>query len=83
MVEVVMKTPVMRIEKQVLVMKRQVLGKCCEFAEKYLEFRDVIKEIANEAGRPPDEVWEWAKAQIDEEISEYYVEPLDEEEDEE
>lgn len=81
MVEIVSKTTVMRIEKQVLVMKRQVLGKCCEFAEKYLEFRDVIKAIAHEAGRPPDEVWEWALSQIDEDVSEYYIEPNGDEDD--
>jgi hypothetical protein len=86
MVEVIKKKPtIMRIEKQILGMKRQLIGEAYGFIDKYLDFKETVERIAEEAGRPADEVWAWVKAQIEEEISiitpEEYAEDEDEEED--
>jgi len=79
------KSPMMRIEKQVLGMKRQLIGEAYGFVDKYLEFKESVERIATEAGRPADEAWQWVKEQIEEEISiinhdEYAEEDEDEDE---
>ena len=59
----------MRLEKQVLLMRRQILAKCCEFADKYFEFKDAIADIANDSDMAVSDAWEWARAQIDVEFA--------------
>lgn len=71
-----------RIEKQTIGMKKRVLREAYGFADKYFEFKDAVAKIAEEAGRCPNEVWQWAINQFEEEISVVTPEEYTEDEDE-
>lgn len=71
-----------RIEKQTIGMKKRVLREAYGFADKYFEFKDAISKIAEEAGRCPGEVWQWAINQLEEEISVVTPEEYNEDENE-
>lgn len=60
MAEIISKSsPIIRFEKQELILQRQALGKIVEFADKYYEFKDAIKDMAEEAGRDGTWLWNW------------------------